>query len=267
MATPPTGALRRAPALIHLRAPYRPRRPSQRAVLVVLACVLVGALAYAAARETPLFAATEVVISGGSPSAQREVRTHVAALDGVSLVALDPEGLADELERLPTVRTATVDRAFPHTLTIAVEEERPLAVLAEGERAMLVSVRGRAIREVAPRSLPRVPRIAVDRLGGLDPGEAVMEAEVARALRALAQVPRRFPLRVLSASASEEGVVLALAGEVELRLGDTAALGAKITAAGAVIRSLPPEERSTLAYVDATLPNRVVVSTNPQVEG
>ena len=267
MATRPSGALRRAPTLVQLRAPSRPRRPSQRGVLVGLACVLAAALAYAAARETSLFAATEIVVSGGSPSAQREVRTHVAALDGSSLVALDPDGLASALERLPTVRTADVDRAFPHTLSIAIEEERPLAVLADEGRAMLVSVRGRAIREVSPGALPRVPRVAVDRVQGLDPGEAVTQAHVAEALRALAHVPRRFPLRVVSASVSEEGVTLALDGEIELRLGDATALRAKIAAAGAVLRSLPPEERRALAYVDATLPNRVVVSTNPQVEG
>ena len=267
MATRAHHALRRVPAPIHAGKTFRPRRPSGRTTLAVLGCALAGALAFAVARETSLFAAREIAVSGGSPSAQREVRRHLASLGGKSLVALDSGELAADLERLPAIRAATVDRAFPHTLSVVIAEERPLAVLAEGERAMLVSVRGRAIREVSPRSLPRVPRIAVGGLARLEPGQEVREERVARALLALAHVPPRFPLRVVSADATEEGIGLTLEGEVALLLGDATGLGAKIAAARAVLRSLPPEERTALAYVDATLPNRVVTSTNPQVEG
>jgi cell division protein FtsQ len=267
MAPRPHDALRRAPASVRLPLPRRLPRPSHRSVLVALGCVIAAGVAYALARETPLFAAREVVVAGGSVSARQEVRERLASLGAVSLVAVDSEELANDLEALPAVQEASVDRAFPHTLSVTIEEERPLAVLRNGKRAMLVSVRGRAIREVAPRSLRRVPRMVVDDLSALDAGEAVAAQHIVRALQALAHVPRRFPVRVLSAQATEEGIALTLAGGVELRLGDATALGEKIAAAGAVLRSLSVEERTTLAYVDATLPNRVVASHNPQVEG
>ena len=267
MATRQNDALRRARVPVRRSVPHRLPRPSQLAVLVALGLVIAAALAYAAARETPLFAAREIVVTGGSASAEREVRSRLASLGGVSLAALDPAELEAELEGLPTIQDASVDRAFPHTVSVAIAEERPLAVLQDGERAVLVSVRGRAIRDVSARSLPRLPRIAIDGLSDLDPGEVVVGRDVTRALQALAHVPRRFPVRVVSAGATEEGIVLSLEGEVELRLGDAGALGEKVAAAGAVLRSLPAEERATLTYVDATLPNRVVASDDPQVEG
>ena len=267
MATRTNDALRRAPVPARVRLPLRLPRPSQRSVFVALGCVVAAALAYALARETPLFAARELVVSGGTSSVRRDVHAHLASLDGVSLVALDPAELAEELEQLPAVHAASVNRAFPHTLSVVIEEERPRAVLEEGRRAVLVSGRGRVLRHVSPRSLPRLPRIAVGDLGRLGVGEVVGATDVRRALRALANVPRRFPARVVSARATEEGIFLTLDGEVELRLGDASDLRVKIAAAGAVLRSLPAEERGSLTYVDATLPNRVVTATIPQLEG
>ena len=83
------------------------------------------------------------------------------------------------------------------------------------------------------------------------------------ALRALADVPRRFPLRVAAARVDEGGVVLFLARRIAIRLGPPP-YRLKLVAAEAVLRSLAPAARARLAYLDVSLPQRPVAADKPQ---
>ena len=263
MATPPSGAAVAAPARATVRRRLRPL--SSRALPAAAGLVLAAVVAYAAARETPLFAVTEISVAGGSTAARHDVRERLAPLAGESLAALDGGAIARELESLPTIESASVDRAFPHTLAVSVEAETPLAVVRDGGRAFVVSARGRIIRAVAPTGAPRTPRIRITRGVSLLPGNTIASGEARRALRALAAVPRRFPVRVVEARARAQGIVLVLASGAELRLGEATDLPGKLASAAAVLRSLSRPERASVAYVDATLPNRVVVADESQV--
>ena len=48
-------------------------------------------------------------------------------------------------------------------------------------------------------------------------------------------------------------------GRPQLRLGEPVDVGVKLAAAALVIRSLSADERGSVGYVDASLPERVVV--------
>jgi hypothetical protein len=56
-------------------------------------------------------------------------------------------------------------------------------------------------------------------------------------------------------------------GDPELRLGEDVDVRAKLAAAALVIHSLDADYRSSVAYVDVSVPERTVVGTNLQVEG
>jgi cell division protein FtsQ len=243
----------------------RLRVPSARTLCVAGAVVGLLALLYLAARETPLFAVREVDVTGAPPAVQKAVLEAAAPFVGESLVALDQDELRRRLEALPSVRSLRIDRAFPHTLRIAVAPERPLAVLRRGPSAWLVSDRGRVMQDLGTSSAGARPRIWIGQGTQVEAGETVESPTVRAALRVLRRVPDDFPVRIRAVRVAEDDLTLVLAGEAELRLGTGDALALKLHAAARVLRALTPLERRELAYLDVTVPERPVAADNSQV--
>ncbi|HET7567465.1 MAG TPA: FtsQ-type POTRA domain-containing protein [Gaiellaceae bacterium] len=231
--------------------------PSSRSILVGFAILATAIGAYALARETSAFAVRHVDVSGAPPDVAAQVRRSLAPLLGTSLVGLDGARLERTVEALPTVVSASYDRAFPHTLRIAVVPERAVAVVRRGRDAWLVSARARLIRRLPRTAVPALPRIwlpAATQLSAgafLEPGRG---GEVAHAL-AFAD---RFPERIDSARRSAVGLVFHLRSGLELRLGDPGDMRLKLAVARRAIRQLP----SGATYLDVALPGRPVAGSD-----
>ena len=243
----------------------RLRAPSARTLAIAGAVLGVLGLLYLAARETSLFAVREVDVTGAPPAVRKAVLETAAPFLGESLVALDRDELRRSLEALPTVRSLRIDRAFPHTLRIAVAPERPLAVLRRGRNGWVVSERGRVMQELETPASAARPRVWIGRGVRVETGELVDHAGVRTALRVLRRVPDDFPVRLRAVRAAEGTVTLVLAGGAELRLGARDALALKLHVAGRVLRMLTPWERRELAYLDVTVPERPVGADKSQV--
>lgn len=261
-------ARRASPALV--RTPFP--RPAlarslggwRRTLGLALAAAALAAAAYAGARETSAFAFRSIELAGADGAAAKQVRKALRPLEGESLVALDPGEVEALLRTVPTVRDASVDRAFPHTLAVRVEPERPLAVIRDGKRAWLVAETGRVLATLEPDARPRLPRIRAVVQPAPAVGGTLAGAGVADTLGLLASVPRSFPGRVLYAERSESGLVLVLTSRLEVRLGEATDLESKLAAAAAVLRAVSADELAGLDYVDASVPVRVVAGADPQ---
>jgi len=272
---PPGGELGPVVSRPHLalvpanRVRARLRAPSARVLVVVAAMLAAVGLLYAAARITSLFALTEVEVTGGPAAVRESVRATAEPFLGESLVSLDQDELRRRLEALPTVRSLRVDRAFPHTLQISVVPERPLAVVRMGGAAWLVSERGRVIRSFAGAGTGRRATIWTASEPNLEPGASVQGESVRAALKALRQLPDRFPERVQSARAQDGSVTMVLVGGTELRLGEVGALPLKLAVATRVLRTMTASERAALAYLDVSVPERPVGGStlDSQLEG
>lgn len=241
------------------------RRPSGRSLATIVGTVALLGLLYVAARETPVFALRTVEVTGAGPTVRAAVHEVAAAWEGESLVALDGDELARRLEALPTVRSLRYDRAFPHTLTIAVVPERPVAVVRRRGEAWLVSERSRIIGRVGPgarKDLPRIRPASRD----LRAGNFLANERARLAAAAAARLPDGFPERVRTIRAGNDGLTLMLATETEVLVGDARALPLKLTVAARVLHSLAEGERRALAYLDVTVPERPVAA-NTQLSG
>jgi cell division protein FtsQ len=235
--------------------------------MISAAVLAVVALAYLAARTTPLFAVNAVEVRGAPPSVAAEVETAVARFLGTSLVALDGDDLVRRVESLPTVVSARYDRAFPHTLRIFVEPERPVALVTFGDARWVVSERARVMRRAGEEELRAYPRIKLVLERAPTLGALLEDPAAVEPLGALASIDESFPTRVRTARLTDGELTLVLATETELRLGQPDDLARKLAAAARVLAALSAEERAGLAYLDVTLPERPVAATNPQVVG
>ena len=228
------------------------------------------ALLYLAARETPLFAVRTVEIKGGSEAVRKAVREAAQPVEGESLVALDGKSLVRDLEALPSVRSASYDRAFPSTLRLFVRPELPVGIVRLGADRWVVSERGRIIRRYAPGSPERYPRFRLPGRPNVVPGAYLTDPGARIVLAALAVVPKNFPVRIHMVRLEGGRLTMDLRapwGSPELRLGEAVDVKVKLAAAAVVLRSLSADAHSPVGYVDVTVPERTVVGGNPQVEG
>ncbi|MHB8468876.1 MAG: cell division protein FtsQ/DivIB [Gaiellaceae bacterium] len=237
--------------------------PSVRSVLVGAGIVAVAIGAYAAARETSVFAIRRVEVSGGSPALRAAVERTLAPLAGTSLLALDGARLERALDALPAVVSTRYDRAFPHTLRVEVVPETPVAILHRGPRtAWLVSARGRVMAAVAPGTRPTLPRIWVPAKGLLAAGDFLAPDGGGVAARALGLLGR-FPARVATASLVAGELTFRLRSGVSLLFGDPTDLRLKLAIARRALALLPPGA----TYLDISVPERPVAGANSRLSG
>jgi cell division septal protein FtsQ len=228
--------------------------------------VAVAAAAYVGARTTSVFAVQELRVEGTTPAVARQVREALAADVGDSLLALDA-GLVARLEALPDVRSASYDRAFPHTLVVRIERELPAAVLRRGDRAWLLSERGRVLRTLPRRAHPRLPRVWAAGRAAPEVGALLRERAVAVPVLVVRSLPDGFPLRMHSVSVRSGSALAILDGGLELRLGTAREMPLKLAVAAAILPALARPAAGGPAYLDVSIPERPVAGTDPKVEG
>jgi cell division protein FtsQ len=247
------------------RAAARGLLPSARSLLVAWLIVLAAGGAYAAARETPMFAVRTIDVHGAKPALAAKVRAAAAGAIGDSLISLDGGEVVGRVEAVPSVAWATYDRSFPHTLRIFVRPERTVAVLRAGQNAWLVASRGRVVARIARGTHPELPRIWVPAATEISVG-GVLDQDAGRAVaRVLAPVcGRRLPRRVASVTLHDGNLTFALAGGIELRFGAPSDLPLKLAVARHVLAQLP----LGATYIDVSVPDRPVAgAADSQVSG
>ncbi len=240
--------------------------PSGKSILIGLALLLLAIGSYTAARETSLFAVQAVDVRGGTPAIRAQVRAALGDEVGKSLLRVDGDTLQRQLDPIPTVRAFRYDRAFPHTLRVVIRPEVPLLVLRQGDQAYLVAASGRVVRALAHPRRSGLPRLWVSKKVHVAVGR-VLPAPAAAAPAALA--PLRggsLPSGVRSVSVSEHTLDLELGSGLELRLGDAGDLRLKLAIARRILRSAAAVS-DVSGYLDVSLPERPVLSLNPQVGG
>jgi cell division protein FtsQ len=242
--------------------------PSGRSLLVGLAVVSVAFGLYGVARETSLFAVRSIVIEGAPPAVAADVRTALRSYEGRSLVGVDAGGVQQRAEALAGVRSAVVDRAFPHTLRIRVAPEVAVAVLRRGRDSWLVSARGRVIGMIERGAQRSLPRIWLPSSTELQEGAFLVDAPGALAARSLAAlVGSGFPDRISFVRALDGQITLGLRGGLKIELGPPVDLRLKIAIARGLLPLLALPGKGGPDYLDLTVPERPVAGRNPQPSG
>jgi cell division protein FtsQ len=230
--------------------------PTRRSVAVGLAVLAFALGGYLVARETSLFAIDRIEVHGGSPQVARQVHAALASLVGRPLVGLDGSAVLHRVDALPTVVSATYDRAFPHTLRIFVVPERPAAVLRRGPDSWLVSTRGRVMEPLSRTGLPRLPRIWIPTRTPVRTGAELTAAGAATAAHA-AGLAGTFGARVDAVSYTSGSLVFRLRSGIELLLGEPGDVKLKVAVAARVLAMLP----SGSTFLDVSSPSRPVSGT------
>ena len=206
-------------------------------------------------QETGLLGLTVSDISvEGRETTDRE--TILAALDagpGTPILAVSPTRAKDQLEALPWVRTAVIERRLPGTIYVRLVERKPLALWQHGGKIELIDREGDVIPVVQLdqfASLPMVvgegaPRHAAELLHLLA-SEPELAARVTAAIRV---GNRRWNLRI------DNAIDVLLPGDEAANAWSQLA---RLERSNAILKR-------DLQSIDIRLPDRLVLRVSPEI--
>lgn len=140
-------------------------RPRTRllALLAVVLVVVVGVVGW----FTPALAVREVRITGTATIPEQQVRDLLEIPEGLSVLRVDTESVAERVATIPKVRSARVQRSFPSTVQVTVTERTPVLYYGNPDSAHLLDADGVEYAiEPAPKG---VPSLRTENPGGADP--------------------------------------------------------------------------------------------------
>ena len=88
---------------------------------------------------------TDVKVEGRETTERETILAALAAGPGTPILAMSPRRAKEQLEALPWVRSAVVERRLPDTLYVRLVERRPLALWQHGGKIELIDREGSVI--------------------------------------------------------------------------------------------------------------------------
>ncbi len=234
------------------------RLSGSRRILTGLALtVAVVAASYVLLGKSALFDVERVEIYGLHRVTLAEVEERLGFHSGDPLLSVNSEKEARNLEILPWVQTADIERKWDGLITVDITERRAvaLAMVAQDQWALIDSY-GRVLTEGLSYP-PDLPRLSGVRAAGV-PGSYMMEDSKAL-LSVLGALPSDLAQRVLSLRRDSDGEILGnLASGQEVVFGDEDRLAAKVVALVSVLSYLEDKNRND-KYIDVSVPESVNV--------
>lgn len=168
---------------------------------------------------SPVLRVQEVEVGGAATVSAADVEAR-AALDGASLLTANLHAAESRVEELPMVKEATITRAWPQTVRIAIVERTPWAVWQAGSRNYTVDEDGVVLEAAAPDGAPVISVLGAD--VRLEPGQSVDQDAVTLARALTEQVPAELALNVATFEWSgDSGLTLTTDAGYRVVLGDS----------------------------------------------
>jgi cell division protein FtsQ len=185
--------------------------------------VILAVVAWWSLYQSKWFIAQEVTITGNSRLTAEQISAVAAVPIGNSLMSINPQLISEQLQTLPEVKVATVERGWPHAILITVTERTPIAVAATATGYNLIDSDGMNAGVVAA---PPAGLLVI----AAQPDSLAMT----NAIQALAAIPAEWTITGLSA-ATQDSVIATLGNGVVITFGSGERAADKVEVAQALM--------------------------------
>lgn len=185
--------------------------------------VILAVVAWWSLYQSKWFIAQEVTITGNSRLSAEQISMVAAVPIGNSLMSINPEVISEQIQALPEIKVATVERGWPHAILITVTERTPIAVAATVSGYNLIDADGINAGVVAA---PPAGLLVI----AAEPDSPAMTS----AIQALAAIPAEWAITGLSAP-TQDSVVATLGNGVVITLGSGERAADKVEVAQALM--------------------------------
>jgi cell division protein FtsQ len=239
---------RRFPSLPRL---FPRRLLSLHTLLLIVVVAAIAALGWFWYRGSSFVKIQRVTVTGLSGPDVSQIRSALTD-SALSMTTLNVSAtqLEAAVQQYAAVKSLTVSTAGSHAVTIAVDEQVPVAVISDNGQSVMVDGNGQLVPSstVPHGALPTLP------LSSAPAGAYIEGAGPLAALKVLQAAPYQLLSHVESASTgAAHGVTLTLRNGPELYFGPATQLAAKWVAVAAVLES---PSSAGAAYIDVSDPQR-----------
>jgi hypothetical protein len=204
------------------------RRGVRRAITLLVGVSIVAALIWVL--QSPWLSVNEISLTGSDRPDVREAISTGGLEEGTPLVFVRAQKVEAELEALPWVRTASVQRVFPDRVEIAIDQRAAVAWLWTSGSYAILDVEGVVLEYVS--TLAEGAPVLQFATRRLEPGEIHSDPLVLGGLQFLAALDGLLPGFELR---EEAGEVWGIVDGHEIRLGRPVDMPAKAAALIAVL--------------------------------
>lgn len=208
---------------------------------------------------SPVFrlSAKNIEIVGSNEWVSQSTISRIASGQvGKSLFLVSSDEVIQQLNDIPGVMKATVKKQFPQGLYVAVQAQRPAAMLKERQRGKLTAVdaRGRVLNTVEHVSIQGIPVIEVNETYRALRNHAVLEA-----LKIVSALPESLRSQVTKVIANTQDSVETVFGAVKRSVvwGDASDLALKKAIVNKIIND--PSKIGDKQHLDVSAPMRPIV--------
>ena len=198
------------------------------------------------------FKVNEILVVGRSETKQKDLLAAVRLVRGAPILAFDLKGAQKRIEKLPWIKSATVERMLPDTVLLTVEERQPMALWQHKGVFALIDTDGEVILKTG---LERFSDLLVV-VGGDAPEHA------AALLKDLATEPQLMIMVKAAVRGGGRRWNLRLKGDIDVRLPEDNAVGAWNRLAE-YEKNHQVLERD-VRILDLRLPDRLIVRKPPR---
>jgi cell division protein FtsQ len=194
----------------------------------------------------------DIEVEGRETTERETVMTALGAGLGTPILAISPRRAKDQLEALPWVRSAVVERRLPDTLYVRLVERKPLALWQHGGKLELIDHEGGVIPVTRLDRFAKLPLVvgehAAARAAALLDMLASEPDLAARVTAAIRVGDRRWNLRI------DNAIDVLLPAQ---SAADAWTQLARLERSSAILKR-------DVQTVDVRLPDRLVVRVNPE---
>ncbi|MDE1147345.1 MAG: FtsQ-type POTRA domain-containing protein [Azospirillaceae bacterium] len=192
----------------------------------------------------------DVLVKGRKETDAADVLTALGVQRGSPILGFDPHAARKQLEQIPWIASARIERRLPDTLYVVLTERQPMAIWQHDQKLALVDADGTVLTEHNLDHFPNLPILVGD--GAPKQGKALLAA-----LAAEPTLASRVNAAVLVGARRWD---LHLTGGAEIRLPEIDYPAALHKLAG-LEASDKVLERDVVA-IDLRVPDRLIVQTS-----
>lgn len=104
----------------------------------------------------------EIFVDGRIETPASQVLAVLGVKRGSPILAFSPAQAKADLEQLPWVKNAAVERRLPDTILVRIVERRPMALWQHGGRLGVIDYDGEEIKTAAPAKFANLPMVVGD---------------------------------------------------------------------------------------------------------
>lgn len=251
------------PKVVDFRARLKERRKANVRLIMVRVAAAIGSVAAVAAVMwlllfSPVFRLEpeRIAITGANEWVSEQQVMQIAGKQaGKSLFLVSSNEVIDQLDDIPGVTEAKVDKRFPKTLQVTVRAQRPAAMLRTPDNTMTaVDSKGRVLNSVEGASVEGIPVVDVD-----DVEQALADRAVQETLAILGGLDESLRQRVSGVSAQTQDSITTVldGGNYTIAWGDSSDLELKKAVVDKIIND--PDVIGDKHQVDVSAPMRPII--------